>query len=59
MGVGLAVMVGHCWPLFLGFRGGRGVGSAMGMLAVLFPGGAVWTLGWVVASRLLPRAAAG
>jgi len=32
--VGLAAMVGHDWPVFLGFDGGRGVSS--GLVALLF-----------------------
>ncbi|MCS7207626.1 MAG: glycerol-3-phosphate 1-O-acyltransferase PlsY [Dehalococcoidia bacterium] len=43
--VGLAVMVGHIWSLYLGFRGGRGTASGLGGLYVLQPwAGAVATL---------------
>lgn len=33
----LAAMAGHTWPVFLGFRGGRGVATFFGGLAVLCP----------------------
>lgn len=56
--VGLAAMLGHNWPLFLGFRGGRGIGPALGLLLCVFPQGAVWLLAWVILGRLAPRAAA-
>jgi len=34
---GVAVVVGHNWPLALGFRGGRGASPTFGVLAVLMP----------------------
>ena len=37
MATGLAVVIGHNWPVFLGFRGGRGVATAIGILFVLIP----------------------
>jgi acyl phosphate:glycerol-3-phosphate acyltransferase len=33
---GLAVMDGHNWPVFLGFRGGRGVSTSIGILLVVY-----------------------
>jgi acyl phosphate:glycerol-3-phosphate acyltransferase len=32
---GLAAVIGHNWPVFLGFRGGRGVSTTLGILFVL------------------------
>jgi glycerol-3-phosphate acyltransferase PlsY len=32
---GAAAVVGHNWPVFLGFRGGRGVSTTIGILLVL------------------------
>jgi glycerol-3-phosphate acyltransferase PlsY len=32
---GLAAVIGHNWPVFLGFRGGRGVSTTIGILLVL------------------------
>lgn len=32
---GLAVIVGHNWPIFHGFRGGKGVATTIGVLAIL------------------------
>lgn len=34
---GLAAVVGHVWPLFFGFRGGKGAGTAVGVVAVVAP----------------------
>ncbi len=55
---GLAAMLGHNWPVFLAFKGGRGISAALGTLLVVFPWGAAWLLGWVALGRLMPRAAA-
>jgi acyl phosphate:glycerol-3-phosphate acyltransferase len=35
--VGLAPIVGHCFPVWLGFRGGKGVATALGVFMVVDP----------------------
>ena len=35
--VGLAAVVGHCWPVFLRFNGGRGALTAIGVVFILAP----------------------
>lgn len=35
MGSGLSVVVGHNWPIFLKFKGGRGAASAVGVFLAL------------------------
>ncbi|WP_428419688.1 glycerol-3-phosphate 1-O-acyltransferase PlsY [Methylibium sp.] len=35
--VGLAAFVGHLWPVFFGFKGGKGVATAAGALFALNP----------------------
>ena len=62
-------MVGHNWSLFLGFKGGRGVATGLGVLVALSPivAGlcfAIWgiivyftklvSLGSIVAAALVP-----
>jgi acyl phosphate:glycerol-3-phosphate acyltransferase len=37
MATGVAAMAGHNWPVFLGFRGGRGEATTIGILLVLIP----------------------
>jgi len=34
---GLAAVIGHVWPLYYGFRGGKGAGTAVGVVAVVAP----------------------
>jgi glycerol-3-phosphate acyltransferase PlsY len=34
-GVTLMVVLGHCFPVFIGFKGGKGVSTAVGSYAVL------------------------
>ena len=39
--VGLAAFAGHLYPVWLGFKGGKGVATALGVFAVLSPISAV------------------
>ncbi len=47
--VGLAAFVGHLWPVFFGFKGGKGVATGAGMLLGLNPLlGVATLLSWVI-----------
>ena len=35
--VALAAVVGHCWPVYLGFDGGKGVATSAGVVFALVP----------------------
>ncbi len=37
LGAAVAVIAGQMWPVFLGFRGGNGLGTSIGVIAVLLP----------------------
>jgi len=41
---GLAAVIGHNWPLFYGFRGGKGIATAIGAMFTLVPVSFVITL---------------
>lgn len=47
--VGLAAFVGHLWPIFFGFKGGKGVATAAGVLLALNPWlGLATLLTWLI-----------
>lgn len=43
----LGCVIGHCWPLFAEFKGGKGVSAFMGTIL-----GSSWGLGWIPATIL-------
>jgi glycerol-3-phosphate acyltransferase PlsY len=49
------VVVGHCWPVFAGFRGGMGMATAGGALLVFWPLGFVLGIGLAAAMQLIVR----
>ena len=63
MACGFAAVIGHCYPIWFGFRGGKGAATAVGALAViqpavLVPMFLVWLLtlvltGWVGLATVL------
>ena len=47
--VAVAVLVGHMWPVFFGFKGGKGVATAAGvLLALSWPLALLTALVWLV-----------
>lgn len=49
----MAAIVGHGWPLYLGFTGGRGVSASLGTLCIIMPEGALLVLLSLLIGRLL------
>jgi acyl phosphate:glycerol-3-phosphate acyltransferase len=52
---GLGAVVGHCFPVWLKFRGGRGVATALGVVLVLTPLAALIALLLFIAVTALVR----
>ncbi len=50
---GFMAFLGHCFPVFLGFRGGKGVATFLGTLLALFwPAGIAACLTWAVVAAV-------
>ena len=58
--IGVAAVIGHCYPVWHRFRGGKGAATAAGvMLALVPPAGAVAALVYVGLKKLTRRASVG
>ncbi|MDY0196157.1 MAG: glycerol-3-phosphate 1-O-acyltransferase PlsY [Sulfurovaceae bacterium] len=52
--IALLSVVGHCFSLFLGFEGGKGVATALGVLIVLIPIPTLIAIAiWFISAKLL------
>jgi len=53
---GAAAVLGHCWSIYVGFRGGMGISTAGGIFLWVLPGGVVvFAAIWLAARALLRR----
>ena len=53
MAAGLGAFLGHLFPVWLGFRGGKGVATYLGVLAALaWPAALVWAAVWIASAVL-------
>jgi glycerol-3-phosphate acyltransferase PlsY len=52
---GMAALIGHLFPIFTGFRGGKGVATGLGIMLALYPLGAMLSLAVFVISFLISQ----
>ena len=52
---GMAALVGHLFPVFTGFRGGKGVATGLGIVLAIYPLGALLSLGVFLVAFLASR----
>ena len=52
---GVGALIGHLFPIFYGFRGGKGVATGLGIVLALFPLGAVLSLVVFVIALLISQ----
>ncbi|MEX0348829.1 MAG: glycerol-3-phosphate 1-O-acyltransferase PlsY [Paracoccaceae bacterium] len=56
----LAAFLGHCFPIWLGFRGGKGVATFLGIwLALAWPVGIACCLTWLAAAAISRMSSVG
>jgi acyl phosphate:glycerol-3-phosphate acyltransferase len=57
---GLAAFLGHCYPIWLRFRGGKGVATYLGIvLALAWPVGLAFAIVWLASLALLRYSSVG
>jgi glycerol-3-phosphate acyltransferase PlsY len=57
--LGLATVCGHNWPIYLRFRGGRGLAATLGVLFVLAPWSCIPILAGLALGTIVGRVALG
>lgn len=54
--IGISAVIGHCYPVFLGFRGGKGIATMGGVMLCLAPAVFPFIIGfWFIAQSINPR----
>ena len=51
---GIAAVLGHVFPIYVGFRGGKGVATLLGMMIGVFPFAALLSIGIFIITLFFP-----
>ena len=52
---GIAAVLGHVFPIYVGFRGGKGVATLLGMMIAVFPFAALLSIGIFIITLFFSR----
>jgi glycerol-3-phosphate acyltransferase PlsY len=55
LGSGIACLMGHIFPIYAGFRGGKGVATLLGIMLAIHPPAAEWCIAIFLVSLLISR----
>ena len=55
LALGIAAVLGHIFPLYVGFRGGKGVATLLGFMIAVFPYAAIISIGVFLITLLFTR----
>jgi glycerol-3-phosphate acyltransferase PlsY len=55
LALGVAALIGHIFPVYVGFRGGKGIATLLGIILAIHPTGALSSLGVFALTLLVTR----
>ncbi|HHZ66281.1 MAG TPA: glycerol-3-phosphate 1-O-acyltransferase PlsY [Flavobacteriales bacterium] len=55
LALGIAALLGHIFPIYVGFRGGKGIATLLGIILAIHPYAALYSLGVFVVVFLITR----
>ena len=55
LALGLVAVLGHIFPIYIGFRGGKGIASLLGVIIAIHPEAATLSIGVFLITLLLSR----
>ena len=53
--MGLVAVLGHIFPIYVGFRGGKGIASLLGVIIAIHPAGALTAIGFFLITLIITK----